>query len=93
MTYRGKVKDGVIVLQLGLHLPEGTDVEVCVAADRNSSAESVDSETPTAEESRGDKPRTLYERMKPIIGIANDLPTDFANNHDHYIHGTPKRQP
>jgi hypothetical protein len=92
MTYLGKVKDGVIVLQPGLHLPEGTDVEISVAADRNSSVESVGSETPTSEKSREDQPRTLYERMKPIIGSVNDLPTDFAINHDHYLHGAPKRQ-
>ena len=28
MTYRGKVKDGVIVLSEGQQLPEGTDVQV-----------------------------------------------------------------
>lgn len=28
MTYRGKVKDGVIVLDDGNHLPEGMDVQV-----------------------------------------------------------------
>ena len=26
-----------------------------------------------------------------FAGIFKDLPTDFAENHDHYIHGTPKR--
>ena len=34
---------------------------------------------------------TLYERYGKIIGIAEGLPDDFSINHDHYIHGTPKR--
>ena len=34
---------------------------------------------------------TLYERYSQIVGIAQGLPEDFSLNHDHYIHGTPKR--
>jgi len=34
---------------------------------------------------------TLYERLKDVIGTAQGLPEDMAENHDHYIHGTPKR--
>jgi hypothetical protein len=34
---------------------------------------------------------TLAERHKDIIGIAPDLPCDMADNHDHYIHGTPRK--
>jgi len=26
-----------------------------------------------------------------LAGMAKDLPADFAAQHDHYIHGTPKR--
>ena len=33
---------------------------------------------------------TLAERFKDIIGTARDLPEDMADNHDHYLHGTPK---
>lgn len=32
---------------------------------------------------------TLYERLRDLIGIAPGLPQDMAENHDHYIHGTP----
>lgn len=39
-----------------------------------------------------DQPRkTLAERFKDIIGVVDDLPSDMAAEHDHYIHGTPKR--
>jgi hypothetical protein len=35
--------------------------------------------------------KTLAERFKNVIGAAVDLPEDMAKNHDHYLHGTPKR--
>jgi hypothetical protein len=34
---------------------------------------------------------TLAERFQDVIGCISDLPADMAENHDHYIHGTPKR--
>ncbi len=37
------------------------------------------------------RPTTHFERLKEIIGAAEGLPEDFADNHDHYIHGTPKQ--
>lgn len=36
---------------------------------------------------------TIFERYGEIVGIAGGLPQDFSVNHDHYIHGTPKRNP
>lgn len=35
--------------------------------------------------------RSLAERLKPVIGIAKGLPEDLAENHDHYLHGRPKK--
>lgn len=35
--------------------------------------------------------KTLAERFQNIIGAASDLPEDMAENHDHYLHGTPKQ--
>ena len=29
--------------------------------------------------------------MEEFVGCLKDLPEDFAAEHDHYIHGTPKR--
>lgn len=34
---------------------------------------------------------TLADRLRNVIGSVPDLPEDLADNHDHYIHGTPKR--
>lgn len=33
---------------------------------------------------------TLYQRLGNLIGAAEGLPEDMAQNHDHYIHGAPK---
>ncbi len=33
---------------------------------------------------------TLAERLSAVIGVARGLPTDLAEHHDHYVHGTPK---
>lgn len=74
MTYRGRVKNGIIVLDPPADLPEGAQVEVYP----------VSEEAPMP---------TLYERYKDFIGIAEGLPADMAENHDHYIHGTPPKAP
>ncbi len=34
---------------------------------------------------------TLAERLKDFIGKADGLPEDMAKNHDHYLHGQPKK--
>jgi hypothetical protein len=34
---------------------------------------------------------TLAEWFKRIIGAAQNLPEDMAENHDHYLQGTPKQ--
>jgi hypothetical protein len=56
----------------------------------------VDSTEPLPEGARvrivleeGEKP-TLVGLLK-YAGILPDMPADFAEQHDHYIHGTPKR--
>jgi len=72
MIYRGQVKNGVVVLEDEVSLPDGT--EVCVE--------------PVEQEPR----KTLAERFENVIGVVDDLPADMAQNHDHYIHGTPKKQ-
>jgi hypothetical protein len=36
-------------------------------------------------------PQTLTERLKDLIGTIRDMPPDWAENHDHYLHGAPKK--
>jgi len=80
MTYSGHVENGVIVLdELPTALPEGTKVRVELVASDQPSAPSQ--ERPT-----------LSEQFKGLIGKAEGLPVDMAENHDHYIHGTPKNE-
>lgn len=33
----------------------------------------------------------LRDRLLKLAGTVDDLPADMARNHDHYIHGGPKR--
>ena len=34
---------------------------------------------------------TLGQRLMKFAGRAEGLPSDMADNHDHYLHGQPKR--
>jgi len=77
MIYRGHVQNGVVVLEDGVELPDGMEVKVETVKASELPAES---EMPT-----------LYERFENVIGIVEGLPPDFAENHDHYIHGMPKK--
>jgi hypothetical protein len=79
MTLEGHIENGQIVLDQQTPLPEGVRVRV----------ELLDREAPRPP-SEVELP-TLYERYRDIIGQAKDLPSDFAENHDHYIHGAPKK--
>jgi hypothetical protein len=39
---------------------------------------------------QGDIP-SLYERLKPFVGVAKGLPPDASVNLDHYVYGVPKQ--
>jgi hypothetical protein len=77
MSLTGSVRNGVVVLDNGYQLAEGTVVEVVVR-------EAV-STNPLEQ-----KKPTLQALLK-YAGTVKNLPPDFAAQHDHYIHGTPKR--
>ena len=78
MTYRGTVRSGVIVLDDPVDLPEGAAVEVIVAE----SIPLVDTDGIGAK---------LAALGRWAETLPTDLPTDLAANHDHYLHGRPKR--
>jgi hypothetical protein len=40
---------------------------------------------------RGQGGKTLSEALLEFAGVAEGLPADMAENHDHYLHGVPKR--
>jgi predicted DNA-binding antitoxin AbrB/MazE fold protein len=56
-------------------LPDGTEAEVFLAREPAAS---------------GDQEPTLACLLE-FSGTVNDLPADMAAQHDHYLHGTPKR--
>jgi hypothetical protein len=84
MTYRGRVKDGMIVLEDSAQLPEGAQVRVEFEPPLSHSVES------DAVESSEQFP-ALSQRLLKLAGKAKGLPPDAARNHDHYLYGTPKR--
>ena len=75
MSFEGTVIDGKVVFDTPSEFPEGTRVEV--------SLPSAPSNPPQA--------APLGKRLNRLAGLATDLPADFADEHDHYIHGTPRR--
>ena len=36
-------------------------------------------------------PETLAARIGGLIGAIDDMPSDWAEDHDHYLHGTDKK--
>lgn len=34
---------------------------------------------------------TIWDKLRKFAGTVEGLPADMARNHDHYIHGGPKR--
>lgn len=76
MTYSGHIENGRVVFDGAPALPDGTPVIVSVAA------KVVPSDAQEAREIP-----TLYERMKPIIGIAEHLPPDASTKIDEVLYG------
>jgi hypothetical protein len=77
MTYRGHIQNGTVVLDEPAALPDGVEVEIVICPEKTVSRDAA--------------PRTLHERLKPFIGIANGLPSDASKNLDHYLYGSPKK--
>ena len=73
MTYRGTIRNGVVELEGGNGLPDGTVVRV----------EPVEADD--------DEPGQGHARLMKLAGVIKDKPSDWARNHDHYLHGHPKQ--
>jgi len=86
MTIEAYVENGQIVLPGPLELPNGTKVQVSVG----SKLEATDLRTTDLRATEA-KRKTINERLSNVIGQAQGLPADFAENHDHYLHGTAKK--
>lgn len=79
MNYRGKVKNGVVVLDGAMALPEGTEV-------------TVEPVKPKPKRTKNAKqPKKYRQRLMKFAGRAEDLPPDASTNLEHYLYGHPKR--
>lgn len=78
MNMRGRIVAGRIELDGPINLPDGVEVDVTL--------EPIDRKSAPAS-SRN----TLAESLAEVIGAIDGLPSDLAEQHDHYIHGTPKK--
>lgn len=91
MSLEGVIVNGQVELESPAGIPDGTRVRVepiapLIPPDLRSNW------LEAARKERADKsPTELSNVLRSIAGTVHDLPTDFAAQHDHYIHGTPKR--
>ena len=69
----------VIVPDEPVELPQGQTFRVTVDLSTSMDAQ------------EGQRPQWLEKAMQLSAKMPKDLPTDLAEQHDHYIHGTPKR--
>jgi hypothetical protein len=83
MTYQGTVKNGVVVLETGAPPPEGTRVDVLIRVQSSAEADPNSGEAESC--------TSWVDAIMKFAGAGKDLPPDLAAEHDHYVHGTPKR--
>lgn len=78
MEYHGQVRGGVVVFKNEIP-PEGATVRVEVVGENTCTA-------------AGEQAGGLWSKLLEVAGTVEGLPPDMAEQHDHYIHGTPKRK-
>ena len=79
MVYKGHVEKGVVVVDDPVILPEGMKVQIEPAP------------TGQPEVATDLNNETLGQKLLKHAGKAVGLPHDLAENHDHYLYGTPKK--
>lgn len=79
MIFAGKVSKGVVILPPDARLPEGAEVEVRAMLAGESQAALAGSVA------------DLTDELVRLSARTRDLPPDLAAQHDHYLHGQPKR--
>jgi hypothetical protein len=70
------MKGGVIILDEPQPIPEGARVQVVIVS---------------AESSQQIDDGLTLKNLLDLAGTVKSLPSDMADQHDHYIHGTPRR--
>jgi len=79
MAYRGRVKNGVVVLDEPIELPDGTEVKVDVL-------------TLSVDNLPDDGIPTLFEQLQPFVGKVQGLPPDASVNLDYHLYGVPREE-
>jgi hypothetical protein len=79
MVYNGHIEKGVVIIDDPVTLPEGLKVQIETAP------------TGPYERAAKDNTETLGQMLLKHAGKAVGLPQDLAENHDHYLYGTPKK--
>jgi hypothetical protein len=75
VSYRGRVKDGTIALDVPAMLPEGAVVEVVVVSEGLPRPAAIP---------------TLAQRYAAVVGIVEGLPPDLATFQAHDLPGTSR---
>jgi hypothetical protein len=81
MTVHGKVKGKVVVPEKGARLPDGADVEIRIVMPRKKKRGG----------SKNVQQESLSDLLQEFAGTITNAPADLARNHDHYLHGKPKK--
>jgi hypothetical protein len=83
MVYKARFQNGQVVIEGDQKPPDGAELRV----------EVVEASPPVGQsiEERAPEDVSLSEMLLKYAGIAKDWPPDMAENHDHYLHGAPKR--
>ena len=76
MSLEGRIHEGTVIFDAPVSLPEGTRVRV----------EPVNVQTDASVDGQ-----SMLEILGDVVGSIDDLPSDLAEQHDHYLYGTPKR--
>lgn len=81
MIIRARVQDGVVVLEPGASLPEGTEVTVGVCAATNATGEKMSDK----------QRRRIREIVDRIIALPDENPGDTFSgaDHDQVLYGKP----
>lgn len=77
MEFTGVISNGTVLIDQPCSVPDGTRVIVRVED--------------AGEGNKATAPLTVGKRLLKHAGTVAGLPVDMAEQHDHYLHGTPKR--
>ncbi len=91
MSYSGTVKNGVIVLERSARLKDGTRVRVHAIPEQSHAPRKKSATTKAKRKPAPEKLSSMAKMLLKYAGKVKGLPADFAEQHDHYLYGTPKR--